>query len=183
MKIVNKGNELDKQLEQLFQLAQHIRAPFLEQAIFIEKLIEDIIAKHFCPEEERRTLFFSLVINGTELTFSSKIDILDRLLQLCYPIVVKSYPQLINEIQKIRRFRNRVAHALLDTSETFLSHNYNDRIQLIYYEDGQTKQQVVMTTEIEERLRECTKVVKVLVEIQEKITKRESSSETLVKAA
>ncbi len=169
--IKHNGSELDKQLTQLFQLAQEIRAPFLEQAIFIEKIIEDIIAQHFCPEENRRALFFSLVINGTDLTFLSKIEILERLLQLCYPDLSGKHPKLIDELQKIRRFRNRIAHAMLDSSDAFLAHKYTDRIQLTYHEDGQTKHQVVTVSERDERLKECSKVVKELVEIQEGIIK------------
>jgi hypothetical protein len=176
MEPINPDNELDRQLVQLFELAQRIRAPFLELAISIEKVIEDIIAQHFCPEENRRILFFSLVINGTDLTFSSKIRILERLLELCYPDIIKKYPKLIDEIQKVRRFRNRIAHAMLDSTETFLSQKHTDRIQLTYHEDGQTKHQIITIPEKNVRLKEGLKVLMALNEIQEEVIKRVSST-------
>lgn len=170
--IKRDGSKLDTQLTHLFQLAKDIRASFLEQSIFIEKIIEDILAHHFCPEEDRRNLFFSLVINGTDLTFDSKICIFDKLLRLRYPDIIESNNKLIDELHKIRRFRNRLAHAMLDTSPDFLAKEYKDRIQLIYYEDGRKKQQVITTTERIKRLSRCSKIVQLLYEIKLEIIKR-----------
>ena len=174
--IPRDGSELDKQLTGLYQLAQEIRAPFLEQAIFVEKLLEDIIAQYFCPEEGRRNLFLSLVINGTDLTFSTKILIFERLLILCYPDIIKKHAKLTGEIHKVRRFRNRIAHAMLDASPEFLSQKFTDRIQLVYQEDGRKKQQVVTVAERNERLAACTKIIMALLEIQKEIAKQNASN-------
>ena len=153
----------------MFRLAQEIRGPFLEQAIFIEKLIEDIIAHHFCPDESRRDLFLSLVINGTDLTFSNKIAIFERLMILCYRHLLEKHEHLVDEIQKIRKFRNRIAHAMLDSSDAFLAHGYDDRIQLVYLEDGRKKQQVITLAERRTRLAVCSKVVIALSDIQQSV--------------
>jgi len=167
--ITHDGGELAGKLTALFKLAQEIRGPFLEQAIFVEKLIEDIIAQHFCPDEGRRDLFLSLVINGTDLTFSNKIAIFERLLRLCHGQLLEKYGDLVDEIHKIRKFRNRTAHAMLDSSEEFLRRGFDDRIQLIFQEDGRKKRQVITVTERNERLAACSKVVMALSDIQQLI--------------
>jgi len=174
--IIDKNSGLGRQLGQLFELAKQIRAPFLEQAIYIEGLVEDIISRHFCPDEDRFNLFFSLIINRTDLTFSSKIDILERLIRLRYADLLDKYPKLIDELTKLRKFRNRIAHAILDSSDAFLAKKFTDRIQLIYYEDGQTKQQIVTVAENKERLRACSRLVQTLVDIQKEVVNRVSAN-------
>src|SRR5881628_3325505 len=59
----------------VYELAKNIRAPFIEQAISIERLIDDIIARHFCTNESLRHQFFSIILG--EMRFSDKIDILE----------------------------------------------------------------------------------------------------------
>ena len=63
MEIIDGKSELGRQLKQLDELAKDIRGSILEQAIWIERLIENIISWHFCPEEDKRYQFFSFVIN------------------------------------------------------------------------------------------------------------------------
>ncbi len=144
------------------------------QAIAIELLVGDIISRHFCPEEERHSLLFSLVINETDLTFSSKINIFSQLLQLKYPDLLNRYPKVIDDLEKVRRFRNRIAHAMLDATEEFLGKKYEDRIQLVYYKGGEEKKQVVTEKEILERLKGCSQLVLALSDMQAEIERRVS---------
>lgn len=173
MEIIKRNSEEGKQLQQLYQLAKEIRGPYLDQAITIELLVGDIISQHFCPEEDRRNLFFSLVIS--ELNFFAKIRILEKLLELRYPDLVKKHPTIISELEKVRSFRNRIAHSMLDTSDEFLAKGYTDRIQLDIYKDGKRKQQVVTRAEINERLATCTRLVLVLRDIRKEVIQRTSS--------
>jgi hypothetical protein len=177
-KTLSDTRRIDNRFRQVNILAKEIRGPFLEHAIVIERLIEDIISWHFCPDEERRLLLFSLVISEPDFTFSSKIEIIDKILKLHYPDLAKKYPKLVAELTKVRKFRNRIAHAMLDTSDDFLAGNFTDRIQLIYFEDGQTKHQVITTAERDERLKECWRLVMDIVSIQQEVIKRVSVSYT-----
>ncbi|GAH13880.1 unnamed protein product, partial [marine sediment metagenome] len=130
-----------QQIDHLYDVSKEIRGRFLDQAIPIEMLIDDIISWHFCPEDTRQSLFFSLV--SPKLTFSNKIKILETILQIYYPDLVKKHQNLIKEINKIRDFRNRIAHSLLDASDEFLEKGYNDRIRLVFYRNGEKKHQVI----------------------------------------
>ncbi len=162
--------EKEKQLFHLYDLSKEIRGSFLDQAIAIEMLITDIISRHFCPEEARRSLFFSLV--PPELTFSTKIRILETILELCYPDLLEKYPTLIKEIKKIKNFRNRVAHSMLDTTEEFLKKKYNDRIGLESYKKGRKRYLILTVGEKQERLKACTPVVRALIDVQNEVIQR-----------
>ena len=172
MEIIDGKSELGRQLKQLDELAKDIRGSILEQAIWIERLIENIIAWHFCPEEDKRYQFFSLVINGTDITFSSKIKILKKLLELYYPDLSQKYPKVTKELNKVRDFRNKIAHAMLDNSLEFLAHRYTDRVQLDVYQDGKEKKLVVTIMDRDEKLKECSRIALALDDIQKEVTKR-----------
>jgi len=172
MEIIEGNSELGRQLKQLDKLAKDIRCSILEQAIRIERLIEHIISWHFCPEEDKRYQFFSLVINETDITFSSKIQILKKLLKLYYLGLTQKYPKITRELNKVRDFRNKIVHAILDNSREFLAHRYTDRVQLNVYRDGKEKKLIVTIIDRDEKLKECSRITLALVDIQKEVKKR-----------
>jgi hypothetical protein len=177
MEIFGLDNEHGQHLIQVFNMAAQVRGPFLEQAIFIERIIDDIVSNHFCLDENRRNLFFSLVM--PEIIFSKKIEILKQLLNSCYPDLGKKHPKLIKDLDNIRDFRNEIAHAMLDTSDEFMSKKCLDRIQFKSFKKGQTKPDEVTSENIKEKLKDCTRIILMLGEIQSEVKKRNSISEKL----
>lgn len=161
---------MEEQINRIYNLSKEIRGRFLDQAIPIEMLIDDIISWHFCPEDTRQSLFFSLV--SPKLTFSTKIQILKTILQLRYPDLLKEYPKLIGEIKELKNLRNKFAHSMLDASEEFLEKGYDDRIRLIFYKKGKKKYLVVKVDDILERLKTCSRVLLALVNIQKGVRQR-----------
>ena len=162
-----------RDLSALHELAKNIRAPFLEQAIIIERLVDDIIAWHFCPSSEHlRSQFFSVILGGAEVTFSQKINILETILRLSHHKLYQKHRTLREQLTKIRVFRNRLVHAMLDTSDKFRDKKNPDRIQLIYHEDGRAKQHVVTIADVNDRLRECSAVVMILLELDEAVSQQ-----------
>lgn len=162
--------KLHRQLDRLFDLSTEIRGKFLDQAISIEMLIDDIVSRHFCPEKDRRNLLFSLVT--PELTFSTRIKILETVLERCYPNLLRKYPNLIKEVGRIRDFRNKIAHSMLDTSDEFLRKEYADRIRLVFYKKGEPKYLIIKKDAMRERLKACTQVVLALVDIQKEVMRQ-----------
>lgn len=171
---IDENSELVKQADVEYKLATRIRAPFLEQAIVIDRLIADIISQHFCPDEEKRTLFFSLITNGITLSFHASINVFEKLLKLCYPDLYEKH--LFKKLDTIRNFRNRIAHSMLDTSEEFLAKGYTDRIRLVVHMDGKQKHQTITNKDINERLGKCTEVILALVNIQKEVIIRVSKN-------
>src|SRR5215813_5579564 len=93
-------------LNYLHELDKQLRGPYLVQAIWIEELIDDIISQHFCPEDQgRRSLLIGLILNHRDMTFSGKIDILEKIVKRSYPGLLKDHPGLVDRLTKVRRFR------------------------------------------------------------------------------
>jgi len=164
----------NKQLAKLNQFDITIRGSYLSTVISIEQLISDIISYHFCPNEDKRKQFVSLILNNNRnLVFSYSIDILERILILHYADLIQQYPNLINELRKIRNYLNWLAHSILDTSEEFLAKDLTDTIRLISYGDnGETNYRELTRTEIDERLEDCISVHFMLVYIRMEVRER-----------
>lgn len=167
MAIIEIGSEKEKQLLKLDELTKEIRGSFLSQAIAIENFVGDVITFHFCLEENRQNLFFSLVTG--EISFSRKIKILKKILEIEYPELLKENTELINNLDKIKRFRNTLVHSMLDNSDDFLEKKHQDRIRVVYYKDGEKKTRTITRKENIERLKECTKTIIALVNIRKQI--------------
>src|SRR3954451_17302344 len=97
----------------IYELAKNIRAPFIEQAISIERVIDDIIARHFCSDLELQQQFFSIIL-ADRMSFSEKIDILETILRVSYYALFQRHRELKQKLTQIRQFRNRLVHSLLD---------------------------------------------------------------------
>lgn len=164
------SKEESQQLKLLCELSTEIRGKFLDQAIPIEWIIDDIISQHFCPEETRRMLYFSSV--PPELTFFSKTRIFKTILEICYPDLLEKHHNVMKEIEKIRNFRNKIAHSILEATPNFLKNGYNDRIRLGYYEKGEKKCLVVKKEDIKEKLKACSRVLIALKDVQKEVIQR-----------
>ena len=93
---------------------------------------------------------------------------MEKLLKIGYPDLSQRYPKLINDLDKIRRFRN--ARYMLDTSDEFLAKNYTDRIRLISYDErGQTNYRDISRSEFDERLEDCLDIHFALVDIRAQV--------------
>jgi len=155
-----------EQLNRLFAFARDLRGALIDQAIWIDVILTEILARYFVPDEGKRMLFSSDVLTGSDSSFSGRIAVLRKVVSRSYAAFQEAYPDFFDRLDKIRRFRNRLAHAHLDTSDAFVAKAHVDRIQLVFYEDGVTKTQVVTADECRSRLAECSEVVRQLVELR-----------------
>jgi hypothetical protein len=168
------SSERQEKVAKAMKLDMTIRGAYLAQVIPIEELIKDIISYHFCSDEDRRKEFIFLILNGSrDYTFASGIEILEKLLEIHYHDLSERYPKLANDLDKIRRFHNVLAHSMLDTSDEFLAKNYTDRIRLLSYgERGQTNSRDITRSEIDERLEDSVAIHFALVDIRVEIRDR-----------
>jgi hypothetical protein len=157
--VIDPGSEEGKKLGALHDKDNLLRGRYLIQAIVIEGIIGDIIALSLCPNVDSRSLFTSLILNYREFTFEGKCQILKRLMELKYPTIVNKHKDIFGQINKVKEFRNKLAHCMLDTSDDFLAKNYTDRIQLRYYDKGQMQTKEITDTDMSEKLSSCTKLV------------------------
>lgn len=109
--------EHQRRILELFEYDRRVRAHAIYEATAIEGLVESAIASHYCPDEKKHLSFIALLFGRGEVPFSKKIEILESLIKIDYPEVSKDYPQLINQLNALRRFRNKLAHHELITDE------------------------------------------------------------------
>jgi hypothetical protein len=114
------------------QVSANVRGRFLNQAVFIEMLLAEIICHHFCPDKQRRFQFFDSIVSN--MTFNTRVDVFSIILKSFYSDIEREYPDIVKQINDIRNFRNIVAHALLDTSSEFLDNNpEKETVQFVTY--------------------------------------------------
>jgi len=91
------------------------RGEIIYAAVTIEGVIEQIIAEHF-SEGDKRWLFISLMFTVGQVTFSQNLIMLKKLFLNSYPDFLALFPGMFNQINKLRDFRNKLAHTKVDLS-------------------------------------------------------------------
>jgi hypothetical protein len=168
----NITNDRNEKVAKVIEYDMIIRGAYLAHVISIEGLVKDIILYHFCPDEDKRKQFISLILNGRDYT-PSGTEILEKVLDIHYHDLTQRYPKLIKDLNKIRQFRNSLAHSMLDTSDEFLAKNYTDRIRLVSNDDrGQTNYRDITRSEIDERLEDSIDIQFALVDIRVEVRDR-----------
>jgi hypothetical protein len=99
-----------KYVQMLFEHDRVIRSHAIYESTAIESLIENIVAWHFCPDAEKHLPFIGLMFVTAEATFSKKIEILIKILQNSYADILDDLPGLENQLNSVRKFRNKCAH-------------------------------------------------------------------------
>lgn len=173
--IISAGSKEGKQLDQLYALDRHIRGSYILQTNWIENLITESIAYHFCHNDaERRNLMISLVLKS--VNFSSKINMYLNLIELEYPKANVKLKEFGKRLEVIRNLRNRFAHAVIDTSDEFLKKEQTDRIRLEYYKDGKKEFQEITVSEINVMLGDTSAVMVIILDVHKHITENTKPS-------
>lgn len=138
----------------------------MEQAIWVDHLLSDMLAHYFCEEKEKRALLFSEVITGVDFRFSTRISLLFSILEIRHPELSKKYGVLQDRLDKLRRFRNRLAHSHLKATAEEIKNVHKGAVTFCFYEDGETKEQVVSRDELKKRLAESSDLLDQLLQIR-----------------
>jgi hypothetical protein len=118
-----KAKLIQAGIEMTLVYDRHIRSQVMYNAIYLEGLVGQIIAWHFCPNEEKHLWFNSLIFQRGEISFSKRIIILKEILQQFYPDIYAETKGVIDRLDKIRDIRNKFAHAELVLEEDKLLAN------------------------------------------------------------
>ena len=101
-----------------------------------ESLIDNIIGIHFQEEKKSRESFKSLVLNEAGITLYNKIRLLVKILKIYHQDIWKNFEWINDDLEKMRDFRNTLAHSKLDISDEFLDKNETNVAQYINYKNG-----------------------------------------------
>lgn len=149
---------------ELHEFAANMRGQFLQGSTWIEMLISDILALYFCPQLNRRSLFFSEIAYG--MRFISKVELLQKVISRDFPNFEESYPGLVDRLDTFRVFRNLLAHGHIDTSPEALASRKPDEVTLVLYKAGEPKRRRVTVHEATKQADEANELRGQLLEIQ-----------------
>lgn len=108
------NEEIAKQIQ--FE-SYYYRGQIIGDLIYIERLIDEFISRHFCVAREKQKELFELILANERMGFGNKIQVFEFIVKEYRREFATAHPRLFNEIKKLNEERNIVAHYLLDTSE------------------------------------------------------------------
>ena len=139
----------------------------MDQTIWLDTIITGLLVLYFTEDEKKQSVQDE-ALTGRDFSFSARIELLEKVVRLSFAAFVSTHLDLFTKLDKVRRFRNRLAHAQLDTSDEFLARS-GEQIRLMFYENGEANHQVITFTAVKSRLAECSQVLLQLVELQKLI--------------
>jgi hypothetical protein len=94
-----------------------IRGLIINETIYLERLIDEFLGRHFCPDPAKRVELFELILGNERINFESKRQILQFVLEKHHKKLVDENKSIFSDLKKIIDERNFLAHQLLDSSE------------------------------------------------------------------
>ena len=123
--------------ERIHERARYIRGRFLNSVAVIERKIALILTDYFCTSDEgKRELFFTEIVNGHFFPLNSKKGILLKIIQMDYPRYWKENKITLKALDDIQKFRNKLAHSVVDVSEDALKRPLDEGVGFIEWNDG-----------------------------------------------
>lgn len=119
--------------------ASHIRGRIIDGTISVEMKLADTLSVFFNHDEIKQKFILSSVFTNAGLSFASKAHILSEVLAQFFPQLLKLYPSISDEINSLVKLRSLIDHSMADTSQDFIRHRHEDRVQLTYFTEGQKK--------------------------------------------
>jgi hypothetical protein len=153
-------------LIRVYKWSVRIRGAFMDQTIWLDTIITGILVLYFTEDAKKQSVLGE-ALTGRDFSFSARIELLEKVVKLAFPAFANTQHDFFTKLDKIRRFRNRLAHAQLETSDKFLAKG--EQIQLVFYENGEEKHQTITLADVKLRLAECSQVLLQLVELQKLI--------------
>ena len=118
-------NSLGQQIlfsRKIHERARYLRGKFLNTVAVIERDIALIITDYFCNSDtQKRELFFRSIVTASFFSLRTKIEVLRIIVKNDYPRFWQRNNKALNILDKIIKFRNKLAHSVVDVSEAALS--------------------------------------------------------------
>ncbi|HMG92565.1 MAG TPA: hypothetical protein VK589_21050 [Chryseolinea sp.] len=139
--------------------ASYFRGRIIDGTISIEMKLAETLSCFFNHDEIKQKFILSSVFTNAGLSFASKSHILMEVLFQFFPQLLQLFPTITEEINSLIRLRTVIDHSMTDTSNDFIRHRHNDRVQLIYFADGQRKQMSMTDAEFNGHIRSISVVL------------------------
>jgi Na+/phosphate symporter len=115
----------------LLERAAQNRGLIISHVIDLEKIIDWRISKYYCQNEKKRKQLEEQIVS--RMPFSNKIRTLVHLLNQYDQGFFKEHPRTWNDLEKIRKTRNQMAHSWIERPVNFrFSGNNNNHHSSLY---------------------------------------------------
>jgi hypothetical protein len=137
--------------EKYHEFARELRGRYLNSAAVLDTQLAEILTEYFCKDDYRRDLFFSEIATGQQLGFRVKIELLTKILKIDCKGYLNIHPELLKTLNRIKDYRNKLAHATIDVSDEALSKDKISGVGLVTYRKGKKVIDFITFEEAEER--------------------------------
>jgi len=144
------------------------KSRFLSICTGLENAIEVLIAHYYALGDEDYKNFLGVIFaNDVELTFSKKINMLERFLKKYLPEYLKDKPDFIQKLNRVRKLRNKYAHSINLTPEELTAFIGKKYYKLGFIEEGVPKEETVSSEDILARNTEAGELLQEISNLDE----------------
>ncbi|MBU2701707.1 hypothetical protein Ga0466249_002826 [Sporomusaceae bacterium BoRhaA] len=124
--------------QEIHEKARYFRGRFLNSVAVIEREIALILTDYFCTSDQvKKELFFINIATAPFLTLNNKKDILIKIVRKDYPRYWSENEKILRYLDNIMRFRNKLAHSVVDVSEDALKRPLENGVGFIEWDKGE----------------------------------------------
>ena len=122
--------------QKLHERAREIRGGFLNLVAGIERDLALILTDYFCTTDSgKREIFFGQVTR--RMSLNQKREILVSIVQKDYPTFWDEHKDFIRDLQQIQEFRNKLAHSVVDASDSALARPLEEGVGFVQWRDAE----------------------------------------------
>lgn len=122
----------------IHEKARYMRGRFLNSVALIERDIALILTDYFCTlDQEKKELFFYHIVTAPFFSLKNKVETLFRIVKKDYPRYWDENSDILRDLDDIMAFRNKLAHSVIDVSDTALERPLEDGIGFVDWKAGE----------------------------------------------
>jgi hypothetical protein len=115
-----------------------MRGRFLNSVAAIERDIAVILTEYFCTSDPaKQELFFRHVVTSPSFPLRVKKEVLIRIVKNDYPRYWDEHSAVLQALDEIMTFRNKLAHSIVDVSDTALTRPLEEGIGFVDWKQGE----------------------------------------------
>jgi len=127
-----------KAARRIHERARYIRGRFLNSVAAIERDVAMILTEYFCTvDPAKRELFFRHVVTSPSFPLRAKKEVLIRIVRNDYPRYWDEHSDVLKALDDIMAFRNRLAHSIVDVSESALPRPFEAGVGFVDWNQGE----------------------------------------------
>lgn len=148
-------DEVPRHIEIVLAYERLFRSQIISEAIALESVVDEIVAWHFCADDRKHPLLFTLIFKEGEISFGKKIRILAKLLRQCYPDLKSTFGTLPKRLDALRSLRNKLAHCDVVLPDEPASPGAAEGVTLRYFKDGEQVEEFIARRQVDRTVAEC----------------------------